>query len=320
MPPSRASRRRLPLAQRRLAPVVARLVGPLLVAAIVGSSLAWASPAAAQAIAPPAADELGVITLVVGGLDTRSPEEPENTDVLILARIDVPNHTVRAVIVPRDLYVQIPGIGDDKITRAYDFGSKAADGDAVAGMDLVKQTVAANFGVEADACVLTTFDGFQQIVDALGGIDVENPYDLYDAEYPTIDYGSKEIFYPAGSLHLSGEQALEFARTRHQDSDDGRTMRQQLLLRAMLQRVHDPGLAARIPSLVEKTRDAVRTDLTPSQQVALAVAAPAFRDEDVTFTTLTPYLWGDTAPNGMWIYNGDWTQLSGIVQAALDGS
>lgn len=298
---------------------VPRLLAPLLVAAIVGSCLAWATPAAARATMPLAADELGAMTVIVGGLDTRSPEEPENTDVLIVARVDVPNHTVRAVIIPRDLYVDIPGVGADKITRAYDFGSKAAAGDAVAGMDLVKQTVTANFGVEVDACVLTTFPGFQQIVDALGGIDVENPYDLADAEYPTIDYGLKEIYYPAGPLHLSGEQALEFSRTRHQDSDDGRTMRQQLVLRAMLQRVHDPGLAARLPFLVEKTRDAVRTDLTPSQQAALAIAAPAFRDEDITFTTLTPYLWGDTAPNGMWIYNGDWTQLPGIVQAALDG-
>lgn len=307
-------------ARRGCTAAVARLVASRLIVAVAMSSLVWASPGPARATASRAADELGVMTVIAGGLDTRSPDEPENTDVLIVARIDVPNHTVRAVIIPRDLYVQIPGVGDDKITRAYDFGSKAAAGDALAGMNLVKQTVAANFGVEADACVLTTFGGFQQIVDALGGISVDNPYDVYDAEYPTLDYGSKEIYYPAGPLHLSGEQALEFARTRHQDSDDGRTMRQQLVLRAMLQQVHDPALAARLPSLVEKTRDAVRTDLTPSQQAALAIAAPAFRDEDVTFTTLAPYLWGDTAPNGMWIYNGDWTQLPAIVQAALDGN
>lgn len=306
-------------ARRGKVPLVPRLFALLLILAIAGGFLPWASPVAVQAAPPRAADDIGVMTVVVGGLDTRSPDEPENTDVLIVARVDVPHHTVRAVIIPRDLYVDIPGVGADKITRAYDFGSKAAAGDAVAGMDLVKQTVATNFGVEVDACVLATFPGFEQIVDALGGIDVDNPYDLADAEYPTIDYGLKEIYYPAGPLHLSGDQALEFSRTRHQDSDDGRTMRQQLVLRAMLQRVHDPALAARLPSLVEKTRDAVRTDLTPSQQTALAIAAPAFQDEDITFTTLTPYLWGDTAPNGMWIYNGDWTQLPGIVQAALDG-
>lgn len=266
------------------------------------------------------ATEVGVLTVIVGGLDSREPGSPENTDVLILARVDVPNRTVRAVVIPRDLYVEIPGFGSDKIARAYDFGSKAAGGAIEPGMALVKATVARNFGVEADGIVLTTFGGFVAIVDALGGIDLVNPYDVYDAEFPTIDYGSKEIYYPAGPLHLTGEQALEFVRTRHQDSDDGRTMRQQLVLRALLDRTRDPSVAANLPALVERWREAVRTDLAPAEQIALAVAAPAFRNEDVAFVGITHLLWSDYAPNGMWIYNADWSVLPGYVQAALDGA
>ena len=68
------------------------------------------------------------ITLLAGGLDTRVPDEPENTDVIMLARVDVPNATVRAVSIPRDLFLEIPGYGFDKITRAYDFGSKSNGG------------------------------------------------------------------------------------------------------------------------------------------------------------------------------------------------
>jgi LCP family protein required for cell wall assembly len=299
----------------RLIPLIA-----LLIAGLAGAT--GERRAAAQDAVQP--DDLGTLTIVVGGLDTRSPDQPENTDVLIIARIDVPNRTVRAVPIPRDLYVEIPGVGYDKITRAYDFGSKAAAGEADggigAGMALVEATVSLNFGIPVDGAVLTTFDGFVAIIDALGGIDVVNPYDLYDAEYPTLDYGIKEIYYPAGPLHLTGEQALEFVRTRHQDSDDGRTMRQQLVLRAMLERVLDPAIAPNLPELVETTRNAVRTDLTLSTQLALALAAPGFSDENVSFASVMPYVWADTAPGGMWIYNADWSVLPGIVQAALNGA
>ncbi len=277
----------------------------------------WTSPASAQETEPA---EVETLTLLVGGLDTRTPDQPENTDVFLIARVDVPNRTVRAVNVPRDLYVTIPGYGADKITRAYDYGSKAADSAWEAGADLMVQTVAANFGVEADGVVLTTFEGFIEIVDALGGVDVVNPYDVYDAEYPTFDYGIKEIYYPAGELHLDGEQALEFARTRHQDGDEGRVIRQQLVLRAMLERARDPKVAQRLPKLLEKTRDGVRTDLSPAEQLALTLAAPRFSNDDVIFATLTPYLYSDYAPNGAWIYAGDWSQLPGLVQGFLSGT
>ena len=263
---------------------------------------------------------LQTLTVVVGGLDTRTPEEDENTDVLLVARVDLVERTVRAISIPRDLYVEIPGFGFDKITRAYDYGSRAAGDDWRAGMDLVAATVATNFGIAVDAVLLTTFQGFIEIVDALGGIDVVNPYDVYDAQYPTWDYGYKEIYYPAGELHLSGEQALEFSRTRHQDGDDGRVMRQQIVLRALLERARDPEIATRLPALVAAADGAVRTTLTPAQMLALVLAAPEFGNDGVAFGTIAPYLWSDYAPSGAWIYQGDWSQLPGLVGGFLDGT
>jgi LCP family protein required for cell wall assembly len=264
--------------------------------------------------------DLDSLTLIVGGLDTRNPGEPENSDVLIYARVDVRNAVVRAISIPRDLYVEIPGFGYDKITRAYDFGSKADGGSFKSGAAAMVATANVNFGLEADGVVLTTFDGFVEIVDALGGVDVENPYDLYDAEYPTVDYGYKEIYYPAGPLHLNGEEALEFARTRHQDGDDGRVMRQQLVIRGLLERARDPKVAPKLPSIVKKHRKAVRTDLSSAEQLALAIAAPSFSNDGVTFATLNGLIYPDTAPNGMWIYSGDWSQIPGYVEGFLSGA
>src|SRR5918997_3851743 len=172
---------------------------------LIGLGIALAGAAVARPVA--ARQEPGALTIVVGGLDTRTPEEPENTDVLIIARVDFDRPAIRAISIPRDLLVEIPGVGYDKVNRAYDHGSKAADHDWKAGAALTVDTVAVNFGLDVDGIVLTNFEGFADVVDAVGGIDLVNPYEVYDAEYPTPDYGYQEIYFPAGPIHLDGEDA-----------------------------------------------------------------------------------------------------------------
>jgi polyisoprenyl-teichoic acid--peptidoglycan teichoic acid transferase len=263
--------------------------------------------------------EIDALTVLVGGLDSREPAQPENADVFIIARVDVPNGTVRAVSVPRDLYVEIPGFGFDKITRTYDFGSKANGGAFKSGAATMTETVALNFGVEADAVVVTTFGGFQEVIDALDGIDLDNPYDLYDAEYPTVEYGMEEVYFPAGPIHLTGADALKFVRTRHQDGDDGRVMRQHLVLLALLDRVRQGDVIDSLPDLVEAYRKTVRNNLGVSKRLALALAAPSFSEESIFFTDLNQFVYGDTTSEGMWIYSGDWSQIPGYVQGFLNG-
>lgn len=291
----------------------------LLAAGMLAPFSAFTGRAAAQADTVEPADLQAPLTLVVAGLDSREVDQPENTDVFMLARVDVPNRLVRAISIPRDLYLEIPTYGYDKITRAYDFGSKSNNRSFKAGSALARDTVLANFGIATDGSVMTTFKGFEQIVDAMGGVKVVNPYDLYDSEYPTYDYGYKEIFYPAGEIRLSGAEALEFCRTRHQDGDDGRVMRQQLVIRALLERARDPELAPDLPRIMAENRSAIRTDLGASKQLALALAAPDFTNDGVEFGTLAGLVYPDTAPGGMWIYSGDWSQIPGYVEAFLSG-
>lgn len=259
------------------------------------------------------------LTVLVAGLDSREPDQPENADVFIIARVDVPNATVRAVSVPRDLYVSIPGFGYDKITRTYDFGSKANESQFKYGAQTMLDTVAENFGIEADAVVATTFIGFEEIVDAVGGVDIDNPYDLYDGEFPTIDYGYKEVFFPQGMIHLGGEDALDFCRTRHQDGDGGRVMRQHLLLLAMLDKVTSDEFRDSLPDFVEQYRKSVRNNLGRSRRLALALAAPSFTAESISFANLDEFVWGDTTSDGMWVYSGDWERIPGFVQGFLNG-
>jgi LCP family protein required for cell wall assembly len=290
----------------------------LLGAPIVIASLKKATSVSAENVAAADPRSLGAMNFVVAGLDYRNEWEPENTDVLMVARVDLLANTVRAFSIPRDLWVSIPGYGEDKITRAYDFGSANAGRDFKAGADAISATIEANFGIPIDAAVMTTFGGFERIVDAFGGVDVNNPYDLYDGQYPTDDYGIKEIFYPAGEIKLSGEQALEFCRTRHQDGDDGRTMRQRIVLRALLDEARQLD-SATLQDLVLEHRNTIRTNLGRSKQLALALAAPDFSNSRVDFATLSNYIWPSTAWNGAWIYAGDWGSIPSYTQGFLNG-
>lgn len=260
------------------------------------------------------------LTVLAAGLDSREADQPENADVFIIARVDVPNATVRAVSVPRDLYVSIPGFGYDKITRSYDFGSKANNSEFKYGAQTMIDTVTENFGITADAVVATTFTGFEEIIDAVGGIDVDNPYDVYDGEFPTIDYGYKEVFFPQGEIHLNGVDALDYCRTRHQDGDGGRVMRQHLILLSMLNKVTSDAFRDQLPDFVEQHRKSVRNNLGKSRRLALALAAPSFKAESISFTDLDDFVWGDTTSEGMWIYAGNWDQIPGYVQGFLNGA
>jgi LCP family protein required for cell wall assembly len=259
-------------------------------------------------------------TLIVGGLDSRVEGEPENSDVLMLARVDLQAKLVRVISIPRDLYIDIPGFGADKITRAYDFGSKSQNGKFKAGAELMKATVEESFGLTLDGVVLTTFHGFEHIVDAFGGVDVNNPYEVADSEYPTLDYGYMSIYFPAGEQTLSGEQALQFCRTRHQDGDPGRVMRQQLVLRALLDKATGYEYADKLWDIVKENKKEVRTDLGPSKQLAYALAVPDFSNDHVQFATLQDYVYADSAPNGMWIYSGMWDQIPDFVEGFLSGT
>ncbi len=265
------------------------------------------------------------ITVVAGGLDSRPPEyqlpgNPENADVFMIARLHLPTGRLRAVSVPRDLYLEIPGFGYDKITRAFDFGIKSGEGKFSDGASVVKAAVLNNFGVEVDAVVLATFESFSQVVDQLGGVDVENPYDLYDAEFPTMDHGIEEIFYPAGPLHLDGANALKFVRTRHQDGDGGRIMRQQLVLYGLLSKATSEEYVHDLPDMVHDYRRSVRNDLGAARRLTLALAAPSFTADSVAFTDLLPYVYSDYTTAGMWVYSGDWSQIPGVVQGFLAGA
>ncbi len=258
-----------------------------------------------------------VYTFVVAGLDTRGVEEAENTDVMMLSRVDLLNGRMRTISIPRDLLCEIPGYGMHKINAAYNIASKANSHDWNAGVALFRDTIEWNFNFKVDGIVTTNLLKMPGVIDAMGGVTVNNPYDVVDEAFPTADFGTKEIFYPAGELRLNGEQALEFSRTRHMDFDEGRVMRQQIVLSACLEELQKPANMTRIPAIVEAGREFVMTDIPADVQGHLVANVPNMNRDLVEWGTVVEFLWGETLADGGWNYMTDWTVLPAHVRGWL---
>lgn len=290
------------------------------IAAAMAAAAGGGRIVSAQTVSTPGTSDLqDVYTFLVIGLDTRPDGNDLSTDVIMLSRVDLNQHTVRTMSIPRDLYVEIPGFGYGKINSAFASATDNGTDGWAAGVDSLRNTIEANFGLTVDGALSVRFEGVEAIVDMFGGVTVDNPYDVYDASFPTMDYGIKEIFYPAGTITLSGEQALEFMRTRHQDGDDGRIMRQQLVLTELYTQATSPENLTKLPEMVKTGQQYVNTDIPQDVQMQLVVAAPDFSLENIYWGTMTHLLWGGTIDSGAWVYQGDWDQLPAYVQAFLDG-
>ncbi|MBI1881225.1 MAG: LCP family protein [Chloroflexi bacterium] len=188
----------------------------------------------------------GRLNVLILGLDRRPGETgPARTDTLILATFNPDPSQAALLSIPRDLWVDIPGQGANRINTANYFGDIAQPG---YGPELARQTVQHNLGPPIHGYVLVDFSGFVALVDALGGIDVDVPQTIVDENYPTPDYGVMTIVIPAGPQHMDGATALIYARTRHADSDFDRSQRQQQVLRALVARTLQPGAWPRLPA------------------------------------------------------------------------
>ncbi len=213
------------------------------------------------------------INILLLGIDKRPGEtDPARTDTMIVLHYNPKSHTLGMLSIPRDLWVQIPGDGENRINMAYPLGEiKKYPG---GGPALVKETVRRVIGYPIDYHVMINFNGFRRLIDLIGGIDVDVPKPIDDPTYPSDNYGYDPLHIPAGHIHMNGELALKYARTRHQDSDIGRAHRQQQVILAIRDKVLRsrmlPSLIRRAPQIYQALGDSMSTDLPLSEMISLA--------------------------------------------------
>lgn len=241
------------------------------------------------------------VNVLVMGIDRR-PGEPfiSRTDTMMLMSIDPVNKTASILSIPRDLYVLLPGRGRDRINTAFVYGS--AGNNPAGGALLAMQTVEYNLGVPVDHYMLVDFSAVTRGIDAIGGIDVYVPTDIYDPTFPDMNYGYDPLYIPAGQHHFDGLTALKYARTRHQDSDFFRARRQQQVILAVRDQVLGLGLAELLrqaPFLYQQLGQGVRTDLSLQDLLGIVRAAADIPDESIRNEVLDQnYVTGYQTPAG----------------------
>lgn len=232
------------------------------------------------------------VTFLLLGIDRRPGEkdEPTRTDTMMLATYDPQTKTAGMLSIPRDLWVPIPvsrtEMVEDRVNTAHLYGElyKYPGG----GPALAKTTLEYNLGIKIDHVARIDFDGFEKLVDMVGGVTVDVPYAIKDDEYPTSDYGTERIYFPAGLQHLDGELALKYARTRHFDSDIGRSRRQQQIILAFREQALRLNLLPKAPALLQQLGSSVQTDANITEMIELARHAQEVDRGKVATRTLEP--------------------------------
>lgn len=221
-------------------------------------------------------DDQGIINILLLGI--AGEQKPGNllTDTIIVLRIDTKNHRAGLLSLPRDLLVPLGDSGASvKINSLYPIGSREGKGVAY-----TEQAVSLVTGLPIHYFIVANFDGFQQAIDAIGGISVFVDRDLLDTRYPGPNYSYETFSITRGWHTLDGATALQYARERHDDpeGDFGRAKRQQNIL----QTVKDKILSIKTLSnpfalnqLLTTLGDNVRTDISPDEIPAFLAVAKA---------------------------------------------
>jgi len=255
-------------------------------------------------------------TVLLLGTDRRGEESNlNNTDTLMLLHLDPDGRRVAILSIPRDLYVEIPGYGQDRVNTAYARGER----DGTGGLSLARQVVSNTLGVPVQHAVLLDFHAFVTLVDAIGGVDVDVPHDIRDPNYPDEGDGYDPFYLPAGEQNLDGETALKYARTRATPGGDfDRTARQRQLVLAVRDRITQldllPGLIAQSPQLWSALQSAFETDLALGEIVDLAVVASRVPADQIVTASIdqscTSY---ETTPAGAQVLLPDQVAIEALV-------
>ncbi len=211
------------------------------------------------------------------GSDNPLENGSSRSDTMIIVSINHEGPTASMVSLPRDLYVYIPGKTMNRLNTAINLG----------GVDLLKQTILYNFGIPIHYYAQIDFQGFKDVVDAIGGIDINVSCRLQDWRLkspdlePEIEDNWEQFALEPGVHHMDGDLALWYARSRLSTNDFDRGRRQQHLLRAMLNQGIDLGLIAQVPTLWNVFKDYVATDIDIGRLLQFATLAPAIRDNNI---------------------------------------
>lgn len=240
-----------------------------------------ASPEAggeAQAVAYAPWDDPRRVSVLLLGIDQRAGEQGTfPTDTIILLSLDPVGSTAAILSIPRDLWVEYPGLGQSGRINGANIAGDTISYPGGGGPAFAVRTVEKELGIKIQYYLLINFEVFNTFIDAIGPIEVCPPEPIDDDLYPDGSYGYISIHFDAGCQALDAERLLQYARTRHADSDIGRSTRQQEVILSVRNKVLSAGGVAALlpeaPALWESMQDNIRTNLSFEEMVRLGLRA-----------------------------------------------
>ncbi|WP_117149366.1 LCP family protein [Paraliobacillus zengyii] len=255
----------------------------------------------------PSEDHVSILFI---GVDDSEHREENNSgasrsDALILATLNKDDSSVKLLSIPRDSYVYIPEVGyEDKITHAHAFGGATA----------TIETVENLLDIPVDYYVRLNFNAFVDVVDELGGITFDVPYEFYESN-SADEKNAIHLF--AGEQELDGEEALAIARTRKLDNDLERGKRQQEVIKAIANKATSLSSVFKYDNVIEAVGDNMSTSLTFDQMKSF-ISYGTSGDLDIETLNLTG---NDMMLNEIYYFGLDDTVLEEnkqILQEHLD--
>jgi polyisoprenyl-teichoic acid--peptidoglycan teichoic acid transferase len=215
------------------------------------------------------AEEKGIINILLIGVDGRENDKDARTDSIILATIDANNKKVKLTSFMRDMYLPIPGHGQNRINTAYFLG----------GPELLLKTINQDFNLNVQHFMSIDFRAFQDLVEKLGGIDVE----VKENEVKQINYYIKEANWNnpiyiegPGYQHLNGQQALSYSRIRKVGNGDyERTERQRKVLSLLVDKARETSII-KLPQLFSAVMPYLKTNIPTTKLMNLGYTAYKF--------------------------------------------
>ena len=256
------------------------------------------------------------LNILLIGSDQRPQQNTYNTDTLIVVSIDPVTKQVAMFSLPRDSTdIPLPpgplanaygGVYPNKINSLFTAVRNRADlvagTNKTRGYNALKQVLGNLYQLDIKYFVEVNFEGFKQVVDSLGGVTINVQVPVIDDSYPADSGRHARIYIPAGIQHMTGAQALVYARSRHGSDDFDRGYRQQRVLTSLREQANIANLIPRIPELFKAVQQTVKTDIPRSELAKLAGLAGSIDTKNIRSYVFSFPRYGTQTPPSAPVY------------------
>lgn len=260
------------------------------------------------------------ITILMTGIDKNTERTHSLTDTMLVLSVDPVTGKSAMLSFPRDISnfpLYTGGTYAGKLNSLSEYANSHPDVFPDGGLPTLAKELGFLLGIPIHYYAAVDLDGFQRMIDEVGGVTVTLDKALIDVHYNWLD-GHFGLYIPKGKQTLDGRTALAYVRSRYGvgDNDFTRAARQQVLLLALRAKLSDPAMLPKLPAILKVAGDTIRTNFPPDRIGEMVDLAARISDQDVTRTVLQPPIYSVHPPTnttgGIYTLNIHWDAIRAL--------